>query len=164
VTVIEGGWVADGVISSAEYTNSKTFGDYEIHWTNDIDYIFVAIRCKTSGWVAVGFKPERRMKNADMVYGFVEQGKVSIFDMFSTGDFGPHPPDVEQGGSDDILEFAGAEEDGFTTIEFKRSLDTGDSKDQILTSGGNAILWACGSGDSTTQRHARRGTDQIELK
>ena len=30
-----------------------------------------------------------------------------MIDMFSTGDFGPHPPDVELGGKDDILLFGG---------------------------------------------------------
>jgi hypothetical protein len=157
-------WSADGTISPGEYPSSSAYGSYEIYWNSDSTHIYAAIRAKTGGWVSVALKPESRMKNADMVFGYVEDGTVSIFDMYSTGDFGPHPPDTDQGGSDDILEFGGAESGGFTTIEFKRALDTGDSKDNTLTPGTNRILWAYGSGDSISQKHAGRGYGEIELK
>ena len=157
-------WTPDGVITSGEYSDTNTYGGYEISWSNDSEHIYLGIRAKTSGWVAVAFWPEQRMKNADMVQGLVASGVAEIVDMFSTGDYGPHPADVDQGGTDDILASGGAEVDGYTTIEFKRALNTGDSRDKPLALGTNPILWAYGSGDSITQKHATRGSGEIRLK
>lgn len=85
-------WSPDGIISAREYSKAETYGNYEIHWRSDDQYIYVGMKAKTSGFVAVGFQPGSRMKNADMVFGFVKEGEVAIYDMFSTGDFGPHLP------------------------------------------------------------------------
>ena len=121
------------------------------------------MRARASGFVAVGIQPGSRMKNADMVFGFVKDGEVSIFDMFSTGDFGPHPLDTELGGTDDIADFGGKEDGGFTTIEFKRRLITGDEYDNPLSAGKNKIIWSYGSTDSPTLRHSQRGYGELTL-
>ena len=98
-----------------------------------------------------------------MILGFVSDGETTIFDMFSIGDFGPHPPDTEQGGTDDILEFGGSEDGSFTTIEFKRLLNTGDRFDLPLSPGTHTIIWAYGATDTESQRHATRGYGEIQL-
>jgi hypothetical protein len=157
------GWSADGVISPGEYADSQMYGSYEVHWTADEQHIYAAIQAPTSGWVAVAVQPGQRMKNADMVFGFVENGETTVFDMFSTGDFGPHPPDEELGGTHDILEYGGTEVDGVTTIEFKRALATGDQYDNELTPGENKIIWSYGSSDNPSQRHVQRGYGELNL-
>jgi len=96
-------WAADGVITPGEYQKNKPFGDYELWWTADDQYIYMGMKAKTPGWVAVGFDPESMMKNSDIVEGFVKDGQLSIADMYSTGQFGPHPADTQLGGTDDIL-------------------------------------------------------------
>lgn len=156
-------WSADGVITVEEYLGEMQYGDYEIHWVSDEQYVYIGISAKTTGWVAVGFQPGRRMKDADMVFGFVKDGETTVYDLFSTGDFGPHPLDTELGGTDDILEFGGSEAEGFTTIEFKRALDTGDEYDNPLSQGINKIIWAYGSDDKLTLKHARRGYGELNL-
>lgn len=156
-------WSADGVITAEEYPGEMQYGDYEIHWASDEQYVYIGISAKTSGWVAVGFQPGRRMKDADMVFGFVEDGETTVYDLFSTGDFGPHPLDTELGGTDDILKFGGSEEEGVTTIEFKRALDTGDEYDKPLSQGINKIIWAYGSDDKLALKHARRGYGELNL-
>jgi len=83
--------------------------------------------------------------------------------MFSICDNGPHPPDTELGVTNDILEFGGSEEDGFTTIEFKRALDTGDDHDNPLSKGVNKIIWSYGSSDSPTLKHFNRGYGELNL-
>ena len=98
-----------------------------------------------------------------MVFGFVKDGETTVYDLFSTGNFGPHPPDTELGGTDDILDFAGREEDGHTTIEFRRALDTGDEFDNPLIKGKNQIIWSYGGGDTLTQKHTNRGYGEITL-
>jgi hypothetical protein len=156
-------WSADGVISAGEYTKANTFGDYEINWASDEEYIYIGLKVRTTGWVAVGTQPGATMKDADMVLGFVNDGKATVYDLYSTGDFGPHPPDTELGGTDDIIEFGGKEMDGYTTIEFKRLLDTGDKYDRPFSVGTNQIIWSYGSDDQPTTKHVNRGIGELDL-
>ncbi|UCH50930.1 MAG: hypothetical protein JSV54_07960 [Chloroflexota bacterium] len=156
-------WSADGVITDKEYTKTKSFGDYEIYWTGDDQYIYIGMRAKTSGWLAVGIQPGTKMKDADMVMGLVSDGKVSIFDFFCVGDYGPHSPDIELGGTNDILEFGGQENEGYTIIEFKRSLNTSDKYDLPITKGTNKIIWSYSLDEQSTKKHVSRGYGEIDL-
>jgi len=158
---LEEEWSSDGIIKVREYRGSNNYGEYTIHWRSDEQYIYIGIKAKTSGWVAIGFEPSSRMKDADMVFGFVQGGKTIISDQFSTGTYGPHAPDTELGGTDDILEFGGKEEGGFTIIEFKRALDTSDQYAKALAEGATKIIWAYGSDDEITTKHAVRGDGEI---
>lgn len=156
-------WAGDGIFSVAEYAGVKTFGDFEIRWANDEEYVYIGMKAKTTGWVAVGIQPGSMMKDADMVFGFVKDGKATVYDHFSTGAYGPHSPDTELGGKNDILEYAGKEDGGYTIIEFKRALSTGDSYDQPVSKGANRIIWAYGSDDELKLKHIIRGYGEIDL-
>ena len=138
-------------------------GDYELFWNSDTQHVYIGMKARTSGWVAMAIQPGSRMKDADMVFGYVEDGQVTVLDLYSTGDFGPHPPDIEQNGTDDIIEYGGTEADGYTTIEFKRALATGDRYDHDLSGGNNQIIWAFGSLDNFSMRHSQRGYGEIVL-
>jgi hypothetical protein len=157
-------WIADGVISEDEYPQTKTYGDFNISWSNDNDYIYIGMKAKTAGWVAVGFGAEAFMKNADIVEGSVTEGKLTIADMFCAVEIGPHPPDIQSGGTDDILASAGKFDNGYTTVEFKRKLDTGDKFDKPLVKGTNKIIWAYANEPVLTIKHSSRGSGEIELK
>jgi hypothetical protein len=161
VTPVE--WVADGIITAGEYAGRADYGDYEVHWNSDERYVYIGMEAKTGGWVAVGFQPQPLHRETDMVLGLVRDGEASIFDMFSSGDLGPCVADSELGGSDDIAEFNGREEGGYTTIEFKRLLSTGDEYDGELFSETNEIIWAYSASDDTRQKHFERGRGEIEL-
>ncbi|MBM3707872.1 MAG: hypothetical protein FJW69_05980 [Actinobacteria bacterium] len=154
---------ADGVISEGEYSGKQTYGDFEINWTNDDTYFYAAIKAEATGFVAVAIQPGSRMKNADIIMGFVKDGSASIFDMFSTGDFGPHMPDTELGGTDDVIEYAAAEDGTFTIIEFKRLLVTGDDYDNDIVEGKNQIIWAYSKADDLEIKHSTRGYGEIEI-
>jgi hypothetical protein len=156
-------WQADGIINDREYTGTQDYGDYLIWWTSDNMYAYIGMRAKTEGWVAMALDSGQMMKDADMVMGIVQDGKAAIYDLYSTGNFGPHLPDTELGGSDDILEFAGKEEGGYTIIEFKRKLDTGDKYDHAFTPGNNSILWSFGADDQPDKKHVSRGHGEIDL-
>ena len=157
-------WIADGVISADEYQNTRAYGDYTIYWSNDNDYVYIGMKAKTAGWVAVGFGAETLMKNADIIEGSVSDGKLTIADMFSPNVVGAHPTDIELGGTDDILASAGKFDNGYTTIEFKRKLDTGDKFDKPLVKGINKIIWAYSNQPVLTIKHSSRGSGEIELK
>lgn len=161
-------WSADGVINADEYARTKSFGDngeFELYWTSDEQYIYIAIRALTEGWVSIGIQPEPESKqNADIIFGFVRDGETIIYDRFGAKHPGVHPEDAELGGGNDILEFGGKEEAGYTVIEFKRLLNTGDQFDQPLFPGENNILWGYGSKDSPISGHSdSRGYGVIDI-
>lgn len=156
-------WLADGVITDGEYSGQASYGDYEIHWDSDGQYAYLGIKAKTTGWVAVGIQPGQTMRDADIIIGYVEDGAVTISDQFSTGSTGPHRPDTELGGRDDIISYGGAEADGFTVVEFSRRLVTGDEYDNDLAPGRNGVIWSYGWTDNAEVQHASRGYAEITL-
>jgi len=160
---LQTGWTADGAFADEEYLGEWSDGKFEMRWRSDGQYVYMGIRAETAGWVAVGLEPTSGMKDADMIFGMVADGQTTVSDQFSTGRTGPHSPDTELGGSGDILEFAGSEAGGYTTIEFKRLLSTGDEYDNDLAPGTTAIIWSYSSADSLTQKHSARGSGEITL-
>jgi len=159
-------WVADGVISGGEYASSKEVGPgYTVFWNNDAELLTMGLEAQVEGWVAIGFDPTSRMNEADMVLGWVEGGQATLQDLFSIGPTGPHPPDTDLGGTDDLLQRAGNEQDGTTVIEFSRRLDTGDAYDRVLAPGQTVhIIWALSSSDDPTPMHdVGRGSAETTL-
>ncbi len=160
-------WVADGSIGENEYDDSVAFsnGKMAVYWKTDPDTLYMALRGEATGWVAIGFEPTTAMKDADMLFGYVEDGNVVIFDMNSTGTFGPHPPDIDLGGTTDILAYGGSESDGVTIIEFSRLMNTGDTYDRTLTHGQTVkFIWGLANADSATFKHnIARGSGEFVL-
>ncbi len=160
--------VMDGKITDKEYPQSKTFdkGNFELHWQVLGENVFIAMKAKTNGWVSLGIAPTVMMKDADMIIAWVEKnGETKLFDAFSTGEMGPHPPDEKLGGTNDISTFAGTELGEYTTIEFQRKLDTGDSYDRPFPRSGNLkIIVAFGNRDDFAAMHSFRATDTISIE
>jgi hypothetical protein len=159
--------VIDGTTSHDEYDYDVHFDDdnYMIFWSINGSTISVGLKAKTTGWVALGIDPTSRMKNADMIFGWIDNDDTAhILDCYSTGPTGPHPPDTELGGTSDITVFAGNESGGWTSIEFNRSLVTGDQYDKPFSVEGMLkILWAYGPSDDFTDQHMERGTGKLNL-
>jgi hypothetical protein len=155
---------ADGVITTDEYADNQTYDDFQIFWNSDDKYVYAAMKAKTIGFVAVGIQPGVTMLNADIIMGFVKDGKAQVFDLYSTGTFGPHPQDTELGGTNDILQYGGSEDGQYTIIEFKRALNTGDKYDRELVKGINKIIWAYGPNKDMNLKHTSRGYGEIEIK
>jgi rhodanese-related sulfurtransferase len=168
INIIKANLVIDGIITPNEYQQKKVFqdGDYELSWRIDGEIVSFAMKAKTTGWVSVGIDPEFKMKNADIYLGWVtKEGTVELFDTFCNVEMGPHPPDKDQGGTNDILAFNGKEDGSYTTIEFSRKLDTGDLTDKIVPKTGKlTVMVAYGATDEFKPRHIFRTTDTIEME
>jgi hypothetical protein len=156
-------WSPDGVIQPGEYTGSRQYGAYSIHWRSDGQFIYLGLSARTSGWVAVAFQPGTGMKGADMLLGLLKDGKAEIQDRYCTDNLGTHPADIELGGIENILDSGGKEENGLTTLEFKRALNTGDKYDVAVKTGANQILWSYGTSDNPDLKHANKGYGEINL-
>ncbi len=162
-----GPWKADGVIGKNEYHHKLSLvgGKFTVYWRNDNEYLYMALEGQTTGWVAIGFEPSTAMKDADMIMGWVKDGKATVVDAYSTGLYGPHPPDEKLGGSNDILEYAGKEENGYTVIEFKRKLNTGDKYDKAFKPGQEIkFIFAMADADDFTAKHnVAKGSGKLKL-
>jgi hypothetical protein len=156
-------WNPEGIISPGEYQGSQDYNGFQINWRTDSQYIYLGFSADTTGWLAVAFQPGSRMKDADMLLGLVRNGKVETQDAYSLGDFGPHKPDIELGGADNILASGGKEEGNKTTLELKRLLVTGDKYDLPLNKGVNKIIWAIGPDDNFDFKHSNRGYGEIVI-
>lgn len=156
----------DGVISPEEYDDSAVFGNEEmtLHWKINGTKIQFAMEGDTEGWVSIGFEPSSIMKDADMIFGWVSSGTSYVLDTFSTGEYGPHPPDTDLGGTDDILDQNGTESGGNTVIEFIRDLDTKDEYDFLIPATGSInVIWAIGDSDDYLDSHSSRGFAAITM-
>jgi hypothetical protein len=163
-------WMPDGNITTGEYSRnvvmkaSSGSDVMEVYWKNDPQYLYMALRAKTPGWIAIGFEPSVAMKDADMILGYVSDGKATIDDQYSTGTYGPHLNDTQLGGTYDILESGGREDMGFTTIEFKRKMNTGDKFDKAFSPGQNvSAIWSLSGSDSVNVRHTADGKGGLEF-
>lgn len=157
-------WRPDGAVGAGEYSKNMllvrpqsyghTGGNLEISWRNDAEFIFMALNGTTRGWLSVGFEPSEWMKDADVIVGKVDEGKVVVLDEYSTGNYGPHKNDTEQEGTYDILQFGGKESGNYTVIEFKRKMNTGDKLDSAFLAGQSvSLIWGMAVSDSLKEKH-----------
>jgi hypothetical protein len=157
----------DGTITEGEYGDQLSFvaGGFLLYWELDRDTAHFGVQARTEGWVCLGIDPTQAMAEADMIFGWVEAGgSAGALDCYSTGLFGPHPPDEELGGRQDILSFAGSEQGGISTFEFSRPLDATDAYDKPLSRNGEiTIIWAYSDSDDYLERHINRGKATIRM-
>lgn len=157
----------DGTVTAGEYAFNVSLGNghYDLYWTVVGDTIYFAILAQTTGFVALGIEPTKRMLDADIILGWREStGDFELHDAWSTGERGPHPDDVDLGGTYDLLEYSATEVGGVTTIEFSRLLSTGDRYDHDIPANGTVkIIWSTSTEDGFTLYHSRRGTATIDI-
>jgi len=172
------GWQADGEITDGEYFNTKPLGEVgTIYWNSDGQYIEVGMKVATTGWVAFSIQQElSSYRNVDMILGYAGGGRENtVYDLWSDVNPNLRAQDIILGGKNDILEFgAGEFTEGdasdddeaitYTVIEFKRAYSTGDTYDQVLTSGLNVIFWSYGPDDSSNSAAIGRDVVSIELE
>lgn len=156
----------DGIVSEREYEQHAIFGNgaFELYWSIFDGKIKMAMVGKTEGWIAIGFEPNGTKVGADMMFGWVEDdGEPKTLDCYAQG-FTSHPPDIDLGGTNDIISFNGTEKNGTTTIELSRLLSTGDNYDKdIPLHGSLSIIWSIGSSDNYTEKHMNKGSGTLNL-
>jgi hypothetical protein len=155
-------WAADGEIASGEYAKTATFGNFALSWRSDTQNVYIGMRVMTTGWISLGIKPTSAMKDADIILGYVDGSETTITDQFGTSSF-VHELDTSLGGTNDIITYGGSESGGYTVIEFSRALTADDDYDQAITIGDNTIIWAYGSTDVISNKHATRGSGTLNL-
>jgi len=125
----------------------------------------VGLRSPGTGYIAIGFDPDHRMQGANYILCAVRNGQVVTRDDFGTGPLA-HSSDVANGGRDNVLEAAGTERNGQTTVEFVIPLDSGDPMDKPLMPGSTyqVLVAYHNSSDDFSDRHSQRGVGEIRLE
>jgi hypothetical protein len=149
---------------SMDYDHKLEVKNMQFYWTIEGDKIHVKLSAKTTGWVAIGFDPEKAMGGANIIIGAVKNGKFKIVDHYGDKSRG-HSNDKKLGGKNDVSNPSGSEENGVTTISFTLPLDTGDKFDKpINPTVASKIMLAHGSGrDSFKARHPFRTIYEINF-
>lgn len=130
--------VVDGQVAAGEYPPEGTFADpatgmtaYLVH---DGTNLTGAVVSPGTGWVGIGFgAPGVVMDGYNILIGYVTGATTVFTDQFGLGL--DHRPDETDGGTNNLMAFAGTESGGRTTIEFRIPLDSGDSHDYRLAEG-----------------------------
>lgn len=100
--------------------------------------VIIKLQRKSTGWMGFGIDPADAsvsgMQDTDMYIAWIDpDATVHIMDAWSVGFMAPEF-DAEQGGASNILEYAGEEKDGTSTVVFKRKVNTGDTFDRVIKS------------------------------
>lgn len=136
----------------------------ELQWRTDDEYLYLNVIAPTTGWVAVGFDPTNQMADANILIGYIDDtGEVMVRDDYGTSSTS-HASDESLGGTDDIYDYVGLEEDGETAIRFQIPLNSGDMYDKVLVPGNNYnIILAYGSADNFSGFHTLATGTNIQL-
>jgi len=154
----------DGTITVDEYRHSAEIAGVEVHWANDATYLRIGLVAPGTGYVSIGFGSSPRMEGANMILGYVSDGKS-----FFRDDYGiearSHMADVDRGGTDNIIASSGAEWTDQTILEFIIPLDSGDAMDLAMKPGDRYAMMVAYHDlqDGYTVRHSRRGAGEIDL-
>jgi len=151
--------------SDPNYRYGLTVRDMNLSWKLQSESIAIKLTAKTKGWLGIGFNPEpgQDMKGANIVIGFIKDGKVEIEDHFGTLKTN-HKRDEKVGGKPHIANPAGKEEGGATEISFTIPLNSGDALDSLIdVAKDTTVLLAYGESDAIILKHKFRAILKVNL-
>jgi hypothetical protein len=155
---------AEASVDSSGFKTMALKG-FHLRWKVEGESLRVNLKTETTGWLAVGFDPTTMMQDANLIIGYVKDGKLHARDDYGSGRVS-HQPDIAAGGTSDIYELAGTEEDGFTELSFVMPMDSGDTRDRPLVEGneyGLILSKGPNGADDFTTKHTARVDMKIKL-
>ncbi|VFQ46019.1 DOMON domain-containing protein [Desulfoluna butyratoxydans] len=157
-------WGSSAFGATHEFTHTLKDGPMTFSWTVSGESLHVKLTGKTTGWVGVGFNPEKMMKGANFIMGYVKSGKVKVTDHIGNNERN-HKADTKSGGKNNTTDIAGSEKGGVTEIYFTIPLTSEDSNDTDLDPEGvTTVLLGMGGGrDSFRSVHKFRSVHQVTL-
>lgn len=149
---------------AGEYQHKLEAESMTFSWSINGDTISIELTAETTSWVGIGFDPENAMEGANIIIGAVKNGKAKIEDHYGDRKRN-HSSDEKLGGTNDVIDPSGSEENGVTTLTFAIPLKTEDKYDKpIVTDAPMKVMLAHGKGrDSFKSRHPYRSVYEINL-
>ena len=149
----------DTVISSATPREKKTemivvkSDKFTFSYKVDGNYLVAQVSYPTTGWVAVGFHPQKFMKGANLILGTRINNRAVLSDDYGTEWFS-HKPDTSIGGKYNITHGDCTIVNGLMTVSFTIPLNSGDDKDGIIERGKpTKIIFASGKKNDLKTKH-----------
>ncbi|CAD8086097.1 unnamed protein product [Paramecium sonneborni] len=145
------------VYSDSDMTASMTVGSsLVLKWKfNTDDTIEMCVILNKKAWVGIGFG--KGMKGVDMFAINIIDGAAELLDLYSTQDATP-PTDA----TNDITLVSSSVTDSAVKARIKRKLNTGDSKDAILTKG-SKYTWSFASSSSLVMEDHKSNVQEFEI-
>eukprot|EP01130_Rhizamoeba_saxonica_P013720 TRINITY_DN5893_c0_g1_i1.p1 TRINITY_DN5893_c0_g1~~TRINITY_DN5893_c0_g1_i1.p1 ORF type:complete len:571 (-),score=143.43 TRINITY_DN5893_c0_g1_i1:1296-3008(-) len=147
----------------ASYENSMEVSpnQFSLYWNvyPELNVIKLALKAKTTGWVGfgIGEPTSGSMPGADVMIAQVfSDGQTTISDRYTLEKEEPLIDDCQN-----WVIIDGIEEDGWTIVEVKRELVTGDVQDRDIVSGNNKIIVAYGSTDDINYHQFRKASGAV---
>eukprot|EP00803_Ostreobium_quekettii_P004321 evm.model.scf_501.2 EVM.evm.TU.scf_501.2 scf_501:9997-17031(+) len=135
-------------------------GVYTLEWSKEEiggeDYLTFDLNVKAEGWVGIGIAKDfsSKMVGADIIVASVSSsGQITLDDYYSET-FSEPQRDASLGGTNDVELLSASRSGGFTNVEFRRKVSTGDQFDRaIKTSGETDIIFAWHSSEGSLRYH-----------
>lgn len=142
---------------------SENIKDFSFMWRFEGSNLEVKVSYPGTGWVAVGFGAENKMKGANIIIGSVDDGVLTIEDHYGNSPIS-HKEDTRLDGTDDIISSSGTESDGVTSIEFTIPVSSGDQNDKPLVEGNvYRVIFAASNSDNLGRIHRTATGKDIKL-
>ena len=152
---------------NADQTKTIIVNQFKFTWKIEGNTnLTCVISTPTKGYLGVGFDPIKPpMKGANIIIGYIDdKGKLSIRDDFGNAK-DDHVSDEEKGGKNNIINAAGIQVDGITTIQFTIPLDSGDQYDTVLKPGElHTLIFARGPIASFTKKHKKSEAAAVKVR
>jgi hypothetical protein len=150
---------SDGEIAAGEYPRRVEAAGVEFSFRNGTLLLFGALRSPGTGWVAVGFDPEQRMRGANIVFAWVDGSGATVEDHYGSG-----PTSHGRDEHPHVFLAAGAEAEGETIVEFVIPLASGDPEDKDLQRKRSyTVILAYHRSHDGFRYHTARGRAEITL-
>ena len=162
--------VGDG--GQVNYANNVTIGGDQaiFYWTIRSDFIDIAIKVRTIGWVALGIVDPGAagMKNCDIVVGYQDSiGTSFVRDQYVNGYNVPvNDDELTPVGTSDIIRGTYVKyADGFATLAFTRKLNSTDKWDRNITLPLTffSIAWSSSNNPSVSHSPKERALFNVNL-
>jgi hypothetical protein len=145
----------DGQIDPQEWAYHYRDGKIrmDLYWKIIGDTIYMALQSPAHGWVAISLAPSGpQMLGGDVIIGYMKDGQVYVSDDYADT-LTSHRPDIELGGSNDILAAGGSESEQGTIIELERKLSTLDRYDRPIVPTDMPVQLAYSNGKDFSSYH-----------
>ncbi len=132
----------------------------DLWWRNGLVVLLAGVRAPGTGWVSVGFDPQRMMLGADFIIGALTGAGLTVEDHH-----GHLPTGHRRDGHEDILAAGGEIAEGTGALQFVIPLHSGDPQDNSLVPGESYTMLLAYHRSSTSfaVRHTARGSTSITL-
>ncbi|XP_062516164.1 DBH-like monooxygenase protein 1 homolog [Corticium candelabrum] len=147
----------------SQYLDDQT-RNYLLCWTVDWHHkvITFAAKVATTGWFGFGISQKGYMPNSDVLIGWVKDGKGFLQDRFAFDRSLP-PLDPIQ----NVRLISAREEDGTTTLEFRRKLEACERRDHSIEKGTTRIIFSYNPHDPESEdalsKHTIAGRVSVSL-